>query len=580
MNTPVQQIKDRLDIVEFIRSYVPLMPAGKNFKAPCPFHKEKTPSFIVSPERQTWHCFGSCNEGGDIFKFLMKHDNLEFYEALQILAEKAGIELKKISPAEHRQFGVLYEINEGAKNFFKNFLSQSKSALEYLKDRGLKKETIEQFELGLAPESFDDLTLHLLRSGFEVKDIERAGLNFKTENGGYVDRFRGRLMFPICDSNGKVVAFSGRVGPRLQKENPDLAKYINSPETPIFSKSRILYGFHASKPEIRQARKAVLVEGQMDFLMAYQDGVKNAVATSGTALTPDHISILKRVADELIMSFDNDEAGLKAAESAIDLAGSADLGVKLLILDEYKDPAEAVQKSPGYLLEAVANTKPAMEFYFDRHLGTEAPDSVVELKKNLRAVLGKIKKLSSAVERGHWIRLLSERAKMDEKSLFEEMSALKPEATRIMEKNQNFPSGEKRILSRMELIAERLVGLAVAKEEFASALKECEKFLPSNYFAVFKKIFATENGIGEPDAELEEIFNAVTLRSTFESSLIEEDKIKEEFDDLLRQLKKEHLKGRREELIVLIKDAETKGEEKKVESALKEFDEVVKMMNN
>ena len=158
MASPVQEIKDRLDIVEFIRSYIPLQPAGKNFKAPCPFHKEKTPSFIVSPERQTWHCFGACGEGGDVIKFLMKYENLEFYEALKILAEKAGIELKKISPAEQRQFGVLYDINDSAKEFFKKKLEQSTEVLKYLSERGLKKETIEEFELGLSVSGLDELT--------------------------------------------------------------------------------------------------------------------------------------------------------------------------------------------------------------------------------------------------------------------------------------------------------------------------------------------------------------------------------------------------------------------------------------
>src|SRR3989344_1677351 len=202
--TPIEQIKDKIDIVEFIRSYIPLSPAGKNFKALCPFHKEKTPSFIISPDRQTWHCFGSCSEGGDIFKFLMKYENLEFYEALKILSEKAGIELKKISPIEQRQFDVLYEINEAAKNLFKKNLKENKEATDYLINRGLKNEIIEEFEIGYAFPEFDKLTMALIKEGFNVRDIERAGLNFKTEKGGYVDRFRGRIMFPIFNHFGKA----------------------------------------------------------------------------------------------------------------------------------------------------------------------------------------------------------------------------------------------------------------------------------------------------------------------------------------------------------------------------------------
>ncbi len=583
MNSPVQEIKERLDIVEFIRSYIPLLPAGKNFKANCPFHKEKTPSFMVSPERQTWHCFGACNEGGDIFKFLMKHDNLEFYEALRVLAEKAGIELKKISPAEHRQFGILYDINNSAKDFFKKKLLQSKSAVGYLKERGLKKETIEEFELGLAPDAFDDLTVNLIKAGYDIKDIERAGLNFKTEKGNYVDRFRGRLIFPIYDSFGKVVAFSGRISPRLQKEKPELAKYVNSPETPIFNKSRVLYGFHISKSDIRRSRTAVLMEGQMDFLMAYQDGVKNAVATSGTALTFNHVNILKCVVDELVMSFDNDEAGLKAAESAIDLAGAADLNVKLLILKDYKDPAEAVQNSPGYLLEALGKTNPAMEFYFNRYLIDKEKSGLTEFKKKIRTVLTKIKNLASSVEKNYWIKELSLRTKIDEKSLSEELDMIKTKGVFGMiaaEEPRGFVSEEKRALSRTELIAQRLISLAATREEFASGMKNHIAYLPEDYSAVLKRIIDKKSKPDNWGETLEELFNIIILRSSFELSVLDEEKIKEEFEELLLQLEKEYIKGKKEKLTSFIKEAEMKGEEKKVNSALKEFDEVVKMMKN
>ncbi len=317
----IEEIKERLDIVDFIRSYITLQPAGKNFKALCPFHKEKTPSFIVSPERRTWHCFGACSEGGDIFKFLMKYENLEFYEALKVLADKAGVELKRISPAEQKQFGVLYDINEAAKDFFRKELEKSSDVLNYLAERGLKRETIEEFELGLAPGGFytetkDNLARYLINLDYDIKDIDRAGLIFKSEQGNYADRFRGRIMFPIHNHFGKVVGFSGRILPQLEK--PEIGKYVNSPETLIFNKSRILYGFHKAKETIRQKQSIILVEGQMDFLMIYQEGIKNAVATSGTALTFDHLRTLRRLTDKIILYFDNDEAGLRAAERSID----------------------------------------------------------------------------------------------------------------------------------------------------------------------------------------------------------------------------------------------------------------------
>ena len=415
--SPIQEIKDRLDIADFIRSYITLLPAGKNFKAVCPFHKEKTPSFIVSPDRQTWHCFGSCSEGGDIIKFLMKYENLEFYEALKILAEKAGIELKKTNPLEHRQFGILYDINEVAKNFFAGQLESESSAeaMKYLLDRGLKKETIEEFELGFSNNDFDPLTRHLIKAGFAIQDIERAGLNFKNDRGSYVDRFRGRIIFPIYNHFGKVVAFTGRVLPKY--ERPEFGKYVNSPETMIFSKSKVLYGFHKSKEHIRALKSAVLVEGQMDFLMAYQDGVKNIVASSGTALTESHLKSLSRIAEQLVFCFDSDEAGFNAAERAIDLAAANDFAAKILTLKGYKDPAEAVQKSPGKFSELVADAKHAMEFYFSRYMGEN--EDIGGLKKNLRVILGKIKNLVSPIERSHWLKELSLLAKIEERVLAE-----------------------------------------------------------------------------------------------------------------------------------------------------------------
>ena len=274
--TPSEQIKEKLDIVEFIKGYLELRPAGRNFKALCPFHGEKTPSFIISPDRQIWHCFG-CGEGGDVFKFLMRHENLEFHEALTILAEKAGIELKGISSADARQFGVLYDINNAAAAFFEDHLAASPETLSYLQGRGLNKETISEFGLGLVPAGGDGLVVNLINRGFNINDIVRAGLAIKTERGQYRDRFQRRIMFPIHNHFGKIVGFSGRILPSFEKE--EVAKYLNTSETPIFNKSRILYGFWQSKKFIRELETAFLVEGQMDFLLSWQDGVKSVVAS-------------------------------------------------------------------------------------------------------------------------------------------------------------------------------------------------------------------------------------------------------------------------------------------------------------
>src|SRR5581483_9077161 len=320
-------IKSKLDIVEFIRGYVTLTPAGKNFKGLCPFHKEKTPSFMVSPDRQSWHCFG-CGLGGSAFDFVMKYENVEFGEALRMLAEKAGVELKRENPAEYRYSGLLYDLNDAAKNFFRRALAAAPIAKTYLAKRGLSPQTIDEFEIGWAPNEPEGLSMFFLNSGTSPQDLLQSGLSIKTERGLMLDRFRGRIMFPIHNHVGKVVGFTGRILPEFDKPSPPTAsnpdgfvpaKYVNSPETPIFQKSKLLYGFWKTKEAVRELKSAVLVEGQMDFLMSYQSGAKNVIASSGTALTADHLRSVHRLAEELILSFDNDVAGSDAAERAIDL---------------------------------------------------------------------------------------------------------------------------------------------------------------------------------------------------------------------------------------------------------------------
>ena len=573
--TPIEQIKDKLNIVDFVKGYIELKPAGKNFKAPCPFHKEKTPSFIVSPDRQTWHCFGSCSEGGDIFKFIMKYENLEFYEALKILAEKAGVELKKVSPVDQKQFGVLYDINESAKNFFKSELVKNERAKEYLKSRGIKGETAKEFEIGMSPVGFDDLTVYLINQRYNINDIERSGLNFKSEKGNYIDRFRNRVMFPIYNSFGKVVGFSGRVLPEF--DNGEMGKYINSPETPIFNKSRILYGFHKSKNAIREKKSALLVEGQMDFLMCWQDGIKNVVAASGTALTVEHLKTLRKSADELIFSFDNDEAGLKAAERSVDLANNADFNVKILMLKDFKDPAEAVLNSSGAVAALVVSAKPVMEFYFDRYLNmtndkrqtTNDKIDIGDLKKKIRIILMKIQNLASPVEQIHWLKELANKAKTSESSLIEELARLKI-ATISRQEEQIIETAVEPRQTRKELIAERLLTLALIKDSLCGQLKDYFDFLPDGYQMAYNHLIKKEK---TNDIQTLNFINIISMRSSLETENLTEDAIIKEFQQLLKELQSEYFKERGNELGLLIKEYEGK-DDKKYNQAMEEFKEL------
>ncbi len=571
MDSTVQQIKEKIDIVDFIRSYIPLIPAGKNFKAVCPFHKEKTPSFIVSPDRQTWHCFGSCNEGGDVFKFLMKYENLEFYEALKILAEKAGIELRRLSPADQKQFGVLYDLNHLAKEFFKKSLWGSRETLDYVKSRGLTKETVDEFELGLAPHGFDNLTVHLLNLGFDVRDIERAGLIVKTEKGRYIDRFHDRLMFPIYNSFGKVVGFTGRILPQF--DTGEMGKYVNSPETPIFNKSKILYGFHKTKQPIKDSRRAVLVEGQMDFLMLYQDGVKNAIATSGTALTADHLTALRRFADDLILAFDNDDAGHKATERSIDLANSLDFSVRTITIGDFKDPAEVVQKHPGKIKEFIHEAAHAMKFYFERYLGLgDKKKDIGELKKDLRMVLQKIKIMSSPVEQAYWVRELANFTGISEPAIVEEMNKLKS-VSRFESLNRNAEKAlPKSAGTRRDMLVERLITILVSHEDLRPKFKDYAEYVPTAYIGIVEQVLQGREGENEA-------LGILNLQSSL-NEVFEVEKIIEEFNNLLLELKLEYFREERESILAALKVLEKKGDEVEMGALLQRFDEISKLMHN
>lgn len=569
---PSEKIKEKLDLVDFVKSYVELKPAGRNWKGRCPFHSEKTPSFIVSKDRQIWHCFG-CGKGGDIFKFLMEFENLEFREALKILAEKAGVELKTMNPEEYRQFGILYDINEAAKDFYVENFSKFPVAKNYLLNRGLKPEVMDEFEIGFAPNDFDATTTHLIKKGFKVDDIIRAGIAFKSDSGRVGDRFRGRIQFPIHDHSGKVIAFSGRILPELE-DKTDMGKYVNSPETLIYQKSKILYGFWRTKKDIRDSREALLVEGQMDFLMSYQSGLKNIIATSGTALTPDHLKVLKPIADKIIISFDNDSAGVMAAERAIDLLGEADFNVAILHLGSYKDPADAAISDPAFLINAAANAKSALNFYFERYLSGD----LAREKKNIRAVLAKIKKLGSAIERAAWLRELSHLIGIKESDLREEMDALQADSSRAAGGNPN-ARAENKVISkageRRERLAEKVLSLTMLRADLLDIIPPYLGFFPGNYLKAYKAIHEA----GESDAQIAELINFISLRSGMETSLEKEDQ-EEELVKLLSELELEHLKIMGEAARAEILSAETEGDEEKLIETMRRFDDTMRKMQN
>lgn len=563
MSDTAQLVKDKLDIVDFLKQYLKVTPAGKNFKALCPFHKEKTPSFMISTERQAWHCFG-CSKGGDIIKFLMEYENLEFYDALKVLAEKAGVDIRVSGNRDFKNHDTLYVLLDAAKNFFKQELEKAPDIKAYALSRGLKPETIQEFEVGFAPAGSDSLQRHLLKLGARVTDLEKVGLVLKTDRGTYWDRFRGRLMFPLYNHFGKVVGFTGRVLPG--QENTAMGKYVNSPETPIFQKSKLLYGFHKTKNAIRETGTVVLVEGQMDFLMAWQDGIANAVATSGTALTKDHLVVLRRLAENLIVSFDGDDAGIAAAERAVDLAGTLDFNAKVTLLGGAKDPAEIAQKEPGKLKELVQQALPAMQYYFYKYLQALKGTSIGEKKKGIRAVLGKIVLLESAVEKSYWLKELSGITGIDEQALFEEMSGLK---TSVHNPREVSETALPEKLSRRDMISQRILELTDHAPHLRELLAGYQEFLPP----VYKNMLETSH-------EASEAATANSLRASFKLGYLDPEKIDSEFQELLKQLKSEHLKERQKQIKLLADRAEADGDMQMYEAKTKEFQAVSQELQN
>lgn len=568
-SSTTELIKSKLDIVDFLRGYLTLIPAGKNFKALCPFHHEKSASFSISPERQRWHCFG-CGADGDIFGFVMKYENMEFGEALRMLAEKAGVELRHENPAEYRYTGLLYDLNEQAKNFYKKALSTAPIVKTYLAGRGLTPATIEEFELGWAANEPEGLSMHLLNNGAAPQDLLQAGLSIKTERGLMLDRFRGRVMFPIHNHLGRVVGFTGRILPQFDTSNDPkaayvTAKYVNSPETPIFQKSKLLYGFWKSKDAIREAKAAVLVEGQMDFLMSYQSGVENVVANSGTAFTSDHLRTLHRLAEELILCFDSDTAGSDAAERAIDLGQVNDFSVKIATYKGFKDAAEAAVADLKNVRATIAAAVDAPLFYFDKYL----PKNPVEYGtrdgvRKLRVILGKLNNIQSAVERDVWLKKLSEVSGLNEQVLMEESQKADTPDLPARVVDDSAPAVVRRQVSRQELIVEDLLALALARDDF-SLIESCREFLTPQQREIYELL---KNGKrGSDNATLDAIVNLIVLRDPTDIVDISDD----DFATLKEGLAKEYYKERRKILSLAVRNAEARGNDTELALALAEL---------
>jgi DNA primase len=427
----VDDVKSRLDIVEVVGSYVSLQKAGRSFKAPCPFHNEKTPSFYVHPDRQSWHCFGACSTGGDVISFVARKENLDFMGALRLLAERAGVELQSDGP-RRQEIKSLQDANEAAALFYHGLLQNSDRANAYIKERGLDPKTAGDFQLGYAPPGWNTLRDHLTSRGYAESLLIEAGLIIEGDRGPY-DRFRDRLIFPIRDDRGRVVGLGGRVLPGGDAESQPGAKYINTPQTPVFDKGSLLYGLDRAKDAIRAAGAAVIVEGYMDVIAAHQFGHRNVVASMGTALTERQAALLQRFAERVVLAMDADEAGsaanlraiqvVAAAERPTRVAGRArNLDIRVVALPRGKDPDELIRSSePDAWPNAVDSARPVVDHLIA--IVSAGLDLAQPRDRSLLVaeVLPAIADVTDPVLRAHYLQRLSRLARVSEDELRREV---------------------------------------------------------------------------------------------------------------------------------------------------------------
>lgn len=418
MDNPVEEIKRKIDIVDFIGSYISLKKTGRNFKANCPFHQEKTPSFIVSPERQIWHCFGACNTGGDIIKFLMKWENITFYEALRDLAKKAGVKLARVSFEDNvwKKKQKLFEINHLAAQYYQFILEKTKygrKAVKYLLDRGIKKETAIKFQLGYAPLSWDSLRSYFKRKQYSPHEVEETGLIIKGKRD-YYDRFRGRLIFPIKNSRNEIIGFSGRL---LDKE-ADEAKYINTPETLLYHKRETLYGIDLAREAMKKEGSVFLVEGEFDMISSFQHGVKNIVAIKGTAVTNEQLMLLKRYINRINFFLDADQAGEEAIKRTIEEVEKLDFETGVVTIDFGKDPDEAIRKDAVKFKQSLKKPVPIYDFLLNYLQKKYSPNEAFGKKKIGEEMVFYLEKIKNPIVQSHYLKKLASLIQVNESVIY------------------------------------------------------------------------------------------------------------------------------------------------------------------
>lgn len=558
----IEEIKSRVDIVELASEYLTLKKAGRNFIALCPFHQEKTPSFTVNRDKQIFYCFG-CGEGGNVITFLMKIADKTFPEAIKILAEKTGVVLPPmLSNKEDRQRNSLKEgiidLNlKAAQHFSRNLFSGAgKIARDYLQNRGISEDTIKQFRLGFSPDTWRSLTDYIESSGSSLKMAEQAGLIISGKEGSYYDRFRGRIIFPIENIFGEIVAFGGRI---LDKGEP---KYLNSPESPVYIKGKNLYGLNKTKEEIRKKGFALIVEGYFDLISLFNAGIENVVATLGTALTQEHLDLLRRYTIDVVALFDPDEAGKKALDRSLELFLSTRMRARALILPGGYDPDDYIKKYGKDKLDAlIAHSPTISDYYIDNVLGS---GRTFEDKRDMTTTAMEfISKIDDKIEKNLFIKRIAEKLGINEelfkKELYKKGVQIKSKAT---EEKQNIKSQ----INPLELNLIRLLVEYPQKTIQVESEKILDYFLQPELKDLGDKIVETYKLLGFVDINVllsteehlplrEKIFKLM-MEAPPDDTLLEKN-----FNDNVRRIKEKWYKDQHRQLKFKLAQAQESGNE-------------------
>lgn len=578
----VDEVKDKLDIVSVVSQYVQLKKAGVNHKGPCPFHNEKTPSFVVSEEKQIFHCFG-CHKGGDVFTFVQEIEGIGFSEALELLADRAGVKLdknkeKKVSKDKKERFK---ELHEEACKFFEKQLFESddgKKVLKYLEKRGVHAETIKEFRLGFCPVGYEEMNTYLVKLGYKADEMLEAGLVSKSKIGddAVYDKYRGRLIFPIFDNLMKVCGFAGRA---LSKDQAP--KYLNSPEHFLYNKSKILYGFSHCKEAIREESKVVLVEGYFDMILPYQAGIKFVVATSGTALTKDQVKLISRYAGTVVTSFDADNAGMEATRRSFPLLVGADLSVKSIKGLHTKDPADYVAEG-GDFLKLVLEAPDFLENFIDNQSKKFDLNSADGRRGFLNAVLPFVYSLSPILV-DHYVRYCSKKTGISEMIFSQEISAFNPRELHVKKEEVAYGEREKIgaeelfiaiLLARPELFGD--VSEKVQLDDFRDDVNRVYKAFLDQYNSP-RNEFGNWNFKGEEFVDLKPKIDMLTILAQEKYGVFSDDALKNELDTLIKRFTLDKKRSRIQRLNSEIREAE---EKKDMELLMKLLSELQSLQSN